>query len=639
MCGIVGIYLSDSSSFNPALLARLLRLSQARGKEASGLAIRDSQKLQFVRCPQPAEQLMRTEAYRSMLNNIAPGPIQLIAHSRLVTNGHESQNQNNQPVYSRPWVLVHNGIVVNADELWQRWGASQRQTEVDSEVLARGLAVLPPEQRNEVLSRMEGTASLIALTANQPGWWYGSNNGSLHSLSSPKGDIQVLASEQTMLHSLQREFKDLFPQGSTFHRPELGKGIEVLGPGPAVPVQEIPSGLHAPVLPPSPQSSLNLRPFEELAARIQHRVLTLKRCTRCILPDTFPFIEFDAQGVCTHCRNHRPLQPKGAEALAQEIQKSLTTTGKGPNCLVPFSGGRDSSYALHYLVKELGLKPLAFSYDWGLLTDLARRNQARMCGALGVEHILVSADIRAKRANVRRNVSAWLRRPRLGTIPLFMAGDKQYFYHTQRLLRAYGLTISVMGENLLETTRFKTAYAGIPPRFGEENTYQLPGVDKLKMLLYYGKETVLNPAYINASMVDTLGAFASYYGLRHSNLNIFDYLPWQEEPMIELLRGSYDWEVDPETPTTWRIGDGTAAFYNFIYWRVAGFTENDTFRSNQIREGQLSREQALSKAMAENLPRWAGLQWYCSTIGLDTERVLRVIAGMPARFSENNSTE
>ncbi|MDA0309998.1 MAG: hypothetical protein O3C46_04695, partial [Bacteroidetes bacterium] len=62
MCGIVGIYLRDSSSFNPALLARLLRLSQARGKEASGLAIRDSQKLQFVRCPQPAEQLMRTEA-------------------------------------------------------------------------------------------------------------------------------------------------------------------------------------------------------------------------------------------------------------------------------------------------------------------------------------------------------------------------------------------------------------------------------------------------------------------------------------------------------------------------------------------------------------------------------------------------
>ena len=109
--------------------------------------------------------------------------------------------------------------------------------------------------------------------------------------------------------------------------------------------------------------------------------------------------------------------------------------------------------------------------------------------------------------------------------------------------------------------------------------------------------------------------------------------------MIELLRGRYDWEIDPETPTTWRIGDGTAAFYNFIYWRVAGFTENDTFRSNQIREGQLSREQALSKAMVENIPRWAGLQWYCSTIGLDTERVLRVIAGMPARFSDNKSTD
>jgi len=62
----------------------------------------------------------------------------------------------------------------------------------------------------------------------------------------------------------------------------------------------------------------------------------------------------------------------------------------------PFSGGRDSSYALHYIVKELGLKPIAFSYDWGMLTDLGRRNQARMCGKLGVEHILISADIRKK---------------------------------------------------------------------------------------------------------------------------------------------------------------------------------------------------------------------------------------------------
>lgn len=630
MCGITGIYLSDSQQFRPELLSRLLQLSQTRGKEASGLALRDSQTLRFVRCPRPAEDLMRTDAYKNLIQERAPGPIYLIAHSRLVTNGHESQNHNNQPVHSAPWVLVHNGIVVNAAELWQRWGAEHKQSEVDSEVLARGLALLPAEQRNNLFSSIKGTASLIALNSESPGWWYGSNNGSLYSLQNPAGTLQVLASEQPMLQQIQTEFSDLFPSGSRLHAPQLGKGEERWEQGGAVPVQEVFSGLSAPIQAPGMHGASGLERFQALAKETQERVDNLRRCSRCILPETFPYIEFDAQGVCNQCRNHQPLQPKGTAALQAEVQRLARPAGQGPQCLVPFSGGRDSSFALHYLVHELGLKPLAFSYDWGLLTDLARLNQARMCGALGVEHILISADIRAKRANVRRNVSAWLRRPRLGTIPLFMAGDKQYFFHAAKLMKAYGLDLSVMGENLLETTRFKTAFCGIPPRFNQTKTYQLTVADKGKMLMYYGKEYLLNPAYINASLIDTLGAFGSYYALPHRNLNLFDYLPWQEQPLEQLLLGQYDWETDPETPTTWRIGDGTAAFYNYIYWSVAGFTENDTFRSNQLREGQITRAEALSKARAENQPRWGGLQWYCSTIGLDVQGVLSRIASMPS---------
>ncbi len=68
-----------------------------------------------------------------------------------------------------------------------------------------------------------------------------------------------------------------------------------------------------------------------------------------------------------------------------------------------------------------------------MVTDIARRNISRMCGKLGIEHILLSADIRTKRKNIRKNVLAWLKRPSLGTIPLFMAGDKQFFYFANKL--------------------------------------------------------------------------------------------------------------------------------------------------------------------------------------------------------------
>jgi hypothetical protein len=320
-----------------------------------------------------------------------------------------------------------------------------------------------------------------------------------------------------------------------------------------------------------------------------------------------------------------PLQPKGAAALAKVADSFRGRGDKGYDCLVPFSGGRDSSYALHYLVKELGIRPLAFSYDWGMLTDLGRRNQSRMCGALGVEHILVSADIRKKRENIRKNVGAWLKRPHLGTIPLFMAGDKQYFYYTSLLMQRNGLRLSIMGENMLETTRFKTGFCGIPPHFSNDRTYAIPLADKLRMMLFYAKEYMLNPAYLNSSLLDTLDAFRSYYVMKHENLNIFDYLPWGEQTIENTLLDVYDWETDPGTHTTWRIGDGTAAFYNYIYYMVAGFTENDTFRSNQIREGMISRDEALRKANTENLPRWDSIQWYCNVIQIDWERAIQRI--------------
>ena len=95
--------------------------------------------------------------------------------------------------------------------------------------------------------------------------------------------------------------------------------------------------------------------------------------------------------------------------------------------------------------------------------------------------------------------------------------------------------------------------------------------------------------------------------------------------MDDVLINQYNWEIDPETKTTWRIGDGTAAFYNYIYHLVAGFTENDTFRSNQIREGQLPRDKALSLTIDNNQPRWGAIQWYCKVIGLDWRETIQKI--------------
>ena len=94
------------------------------------------------------------------------------------------------------------------------------------------------------------------------------------------------------------------------------------------------------------------------------------------------------------------------------------------------------------------------------------------------------------------------------------------------------------------------------------------------------------------------------------------------------MLAQYNWETAIDTKSTWRIGDGTSAFYNYVYHRTAGFSEHDTFRSNQIREGQLSRSEALRAAESENAPRYPNIKWYLDAVGVDFDDCIDRINNM-----------
>lgn len=357
------------------------------------------------------------------------------------------------------------------------------------------------------------------------------------------------------------------------------------------------------------------------------KILKLRRCTKCILPETMPFIKFDKNGVCNYCHSYEKMTVKGERRLREEIKEYKVRKGR-PNCIVAFSGGRDSSYALHYVKNVLKLDPLAFSYDWGMITDLGRRNQARMTGQLGAEHILLSADIQRKRKYIRQNILAWLKKPDIGMVPLFMAGDKHYFYYLNRLRKQTGIDLVIYADNALEKSDFKYGFANTytPPGLGK--TYDIGTSNTLRLLWYYSKQYLTNPRYINMSLIDTFTAYISSYFIPKDYVYFYRFIRWDEKKIIKTLLEKYDWEIAKDTKTTWRIGDGTAAFYNYIYYTVTGFTENDTFRSNQIREGQLSRSEALEKSAIDNTPRIESTLWYCNTIDFDALNAIKIINNM-----------
>jgi len=248
-----------------------------------------------------------------------------------------------------------------------------------------------------------------------------------------------------------------------------------------------------------------------------------------------------------------------------------------------------------------------------------------------VEHVVVSADIKQKRRYIRNNILAWLRRPHLGMIPLFTAGDKQYFYFARDLQRKTGLKLVFHGLNPLEKTAFKTGFTGVPEP--KDRLYNLVPTRKARLIWYYASQYLTNPYYFNGSFFDSLFAFWSSYLMRHDYLQFYQYIGWDQDQITDTLRQEYDWETASDTSSTWRIGDGTAAFYNYIYYTVAGFTEFDTFRSNQIREGIITRQEALELIKDENQPRWESMLWYAQQIGFDLDYALNQIHAIPKMYS------
>ncbi|AXH11882.1 hypothetical protein [Halarcobacter bivalviorum] len=663
MCGIFGFASNGKSIKNlnvESTINNLYKLSETRGKEASGLITIDSSSIKYIKDSISPSKLIKRDDYKKIIKNLLTKnkeeTVVIIGHSRLVTNGEAENNDNNQPVDIGNIVGVHNGIITNESQLWEDNKNLIKNFDIDTEVFFKIFDQFLINNDlvasiSKTFKKIEGVANIAAVFKKLNILLLSTNNGSLFYVKSKDSSSMIFASEKFIIEQVIEKsnlednydinfIKHVVPNSLAIFSLNDLEALELefnnvdvlkdLKPNIELKNRNVEnlSLNELKVLENDAFEKIDFTKYYEVYKLNKEKIAKLRRCRKCILPETMPFIQFDNDGVCNYCKSYKKHEPKGIE----ELKKILTKTNNEYDCLVTLSGGRDSCYGLHYIKEKLGLNPVTYTYDWGMVTDLARRNQMRMCGKLGVEHILVSADIKKKRDNIRKNVSAWLKNPELGMIPLFMAGDKQYFYWSNKIAEQTKVKNIILCENLLETTRFKTGFCGISPTHGTANTYTLSISKKFQMLFYYGMNFLKTPSYINSSLLDTVSAFSSYYVMEHNFINLFDYIEWNENIINDILLNNYNWEKSPDTDSTWRIGDGTAAFYNYIYYTMAGLTENDTFRSNQIREGQITRDEAIKLSEEENLPRFESMKWYLDTINLSFNDTLNTINNAPKLY-------
>ena len=119
----------------------------------------------------------------------------------------------------------------------------------------------------------------------------------------------------------------------------------------------------------------------------------LQRCIKCTLPITWETLNFDQNGVCNICRNWEAktesVDWEERERILLKIFEGVKERNKDReyDCIVPFSGGKDSTYTLYAIVRKYGLKPLVVSFDHGFYRPKTIENRTRTFKKLGVDVI------------------------------------------------------------------------------------------------------------------------------------------------------------------------------------------------------------------------------------------------------------
>ncbi len=676
MCGIFGFACSNnlSNGFNYDKIGLLADHSESRGKDSSGIVFKpiDASEIKVIKGDIRLKKLLKNKIVKqasneffnySKSNNSLKDLGLLMGHARLVTNGSQLSHTNNQPVIkNNNLICIHNGIIVNDKDCYDKFKDLNREYEIDTEIL---LSLIDKNLKNGYsldqsislsINHLVGTLSVALYCLRTESLALFSNNGSLFYLTDKKNFL-YFASEKFPLELIKESMKDsLFLKDTHIGQLNQNSGGLIIdknfnfsyfqldiskneikklqsqnGNLPKIDYHNIANNNRTDLI--RSLEKNNDHNLESLLEFNNSEIDLLTRCSRCILPSTFPYISFNVSGVCNYCENYKIRnQPKPLELLLESLEPYKSNNGSN-DCLIPYSGGRDSTFALYFAKEKLGLNPIAYTYDWGMLTDLGRRNISRVCAKMNVENIIHAADIRFKRKNINKNLTAWLSRPELGMLPLLMAGDKYFYYFVDKVKKSTNINLNIWGVNPLENTDFKVGFQGIRPDFEKKYIFSLSFLNTLKLFSRVGVSFLKNPKYINSSLVDSIGSFFARSIKPHKDyFQLYDYIKWDENEVNELILDYFDWELAEDTQTTWRIGDGTAAFYNYVYYNVAGFSEHDTFRSNQIREGQITREDAIELTKDENRPRYPTMKWYLDIVGVDFKNAIEVVNRIPKAY-------
>ncbi len=312
----------------------------------------------------------------------------------------------------------------------------------------------------------------------------------------------------------------------------------------------------------------------------------IKRCTRCVLSENFPRIEFDDQGICNFCNNEL-LHSTGSEQIGNariDINKLFEEArGKSEyDAILCYSGGKDSTYTLKLAVEKYNLKVLSFTLDNGFISPTAFRNIEEVVSKLGVDHITYRPSYKFMKGLFRASSLVSIYNPKTlirisancnSCISIVNITALKFALEKEIPFILAGFTLGQIPSN---TIYYKNNY-----EFFKDSRKSI--LDKLKAEL---GDDVVKYMEISDSILKKSG-FSPY------NINLLTLEEITENEIIEqILPLGWTKPNDVDGCSTNCIIN---AFNNYVHEKHFGYSPYELELSHLIRRKLLSREEALEK--------------------------------------------
>lgn len=314
----------------------------------------------------------------------------------------------------------------------------------------------------------------------------------------------------------------------------------------------------------------------------------MKICKVCILPETFPGIKFDQDGVCNFC-----LQFKGRKYVEESkilYQKKFEgllkryKDQKSYDCLMAYSGGKDSTYTLVLLKKKYNLKILALTFDNGFIPQETFQNIRNVAENLGIDHLLFKPrfDLLKKifLASIQSDVYSKKTQERASTICTSCMGLVKFF--SLRTVLEKNIPFIVYGwspgQAPLSSSIFKNNKSML-------KTMQNAIFDPLYKIV--GEE--IKPYFLDQHHFEKDCEFPY-------NISPLAFLEYDEDKIFKNMQ-DLGWKkpkgTDPNSTNCLLNG-----FANIIHKEKFGFHPYALELANLVREGYLDRQEALNRINA-----------------------------------------